>query len=75
MVHVVAVVVHPADAGTDVTTYVTFCAETAAQRKVTDAFNDVVLAIDGASGGGAGITVVAATGPVPSLFVPVTVTV
>jgi hypothetical protein len=73
MKHAVSVVTQPAEGGDEVITYVAFDTGTATQFKVTAAFNEAAEAMIGALGGGAGITVVDTAGPVPSLFVPVTV--
>ena len=70
--HDVAVVVHPADGGLDVTTYVAFDVVTAPQLNVTAAFNDDATAAVGTVSGTDGTTVVVAAGPVPSLLVPST---
>ena len=67
----VDVVEHPVDGGEDLTTYVAPNPVTAPQLNVTAALDEATIT-DGTVLGASGTTVVVATGPVPSLLVPLT---
>lgn len=70
--HVVDVVMHPAEGGTDDTTYTDPSTTTEDQDTVADLFMDAALATDGEVGSSPATTFVSATGPTPSAFAPTT---
>lgn len=70
--HEVAVVVQPAEAGEDVTTYVTPDTDDADQLIVMDALPEIAVAVAGAAGDVPSTTVVTVPGPVPPALFPET---
>jgi hypothetical protein len=66
---------HPAEGGTEVTTYTDPSAPTADHDTFTDLFSDAALGSDAATGSSPATTFVSAMGPTPSAFEPTTETV
>lgn len=66
---------HPAEGGTDDTTYTDPSAPTADHDTFADLFSDAALGSDAATGSSPATTFVSAMGPTPSAFEPTTETV